>query len=389
MKFGNIAKSAEVTVVTEDMLKKINLYTRKELSADDVYVFPVVMCDNELDRDYDKFTVTALNEFAELFKGKTVICDHIRRNANQCARIFDTEVIHTPSVKTFDGEDLYQLTGMAYMLKNESNAETIANIDAGIYKEVSVGCMVKKTLCSVCGKDYYGGECQHWRGGTYEGKTCFTKLDGASDAYELSFVAVPAQPGAGITKWYDGDETVKKGSNKGMNYEEMKKSLAELGVDLDSIAKTKGEIPEMSVILAAIKGKRDEDIAGIRAEASKSAFLTADTVKSAIGKDMTSDEVIAFLKASSETAEKAKLYDGIKSKAIDEAVKSGIKAKGDAFDENRYKKLFESFSIDEVNAQAKDWDEDAKKTLNAGGRKSEDEAEKSVSLSIDINNYKL
>ena len=48
--------------------------------------------------------------------------------------------------------------------------------------------------------------CPHWPGREYEkdtGKTtCLMTIDGVKEAYELSFVAVPAQPRAGATKNY-------------------------------------------------------------------------------------------------------------------------------------------------------------------------------------------
>ena len=38
------------------------------------------------------------------------------------------------------------------------------------------------------------------QGETYDGKLCCGVLSNPVDAYEFSFVAVPAQPGAGVTK---------------------------------------------------------------------------------------------------------------------------------------------------------------------------------------------
>jgi hypothetical protein len=73
--------------------------------------------------------------------------------------------------------------------------------------------------CSICGNGYYSGDCSHVRGRTYTengvSKICFVTLDGITDAYEFSFVAVPAQPAAGITKGLKegrtlSDSTVKK-----------------------------------------------------------------------------------------------------------------------------------------------------------------------------------
>lgn len=373
MKFGNIIKSADTehNGYSAEEMEQVNKFTRHKLTADEVYIFPVVMCDNELDRDYDRFTVDTLKQLANRFIGKTVICDHDRKNINQVARIFSTEVVHNPSVKTFDGQDFYQLTCKAYMLKNESTQPIINNIEAGIYKEVSVNCAVASQKCSICGQEYYSSNCIHWRGQTYEGKKCILSLSEATDAYELSFVAVPAQPGAGVTKWYKGDEALKKkGMSKTMeDYGKIKSALAELGVDLDGIAKAEGkaenELPSLGAILTAVK----KSIPG--AAKSEDAFLTASAVKSAVGKEMTSEEVIGLIKSANDSAEKAKLYDDIKSKAIDNAIKSGVKAKGEAFSEDRYRKIFASFSVDEINEQSKEWENEAK-SLIPTGRKSED-----------------
>ena len=45
------------------------------------------------------------------------------------------------------------------------------------------------------------------------GKLCHTLLSGAKDAYEWSFVAIPAQPKAGVTKaystWEGGNPSMK------------------------------------------------------------------------------------------------------------------------------------------------------------------------------------
>lgn len=388
MKYGNVAKAAEgggQELYSPEIMAKVNKFTRRELTADEVYIFPVIMCDNELDRDYERFSVDALHELAEKFIGKTVICDHRQKNANQTARIFSTDVVHIPSQKTFDGEDLYQLTGMCYMLKSKSTQTIIDNIEAGIYKEVSVNCVVESQKCSICGQEYFGGDCNHYRRRLYDGKRCFLTLSKATDAYELSFVAVPAQPGAGVTKWYTGDDDLKKmkGMMKTMSYDETRKALAELGVDLDGIAKTKGELPPLSDILEAVSKAFSE------ISAPSEAFLTSDAVKSAAGKDMTSEEVIGLIKNAGETSEKARLYDDIKSKAVDNAVKSGIKAKGEDFSEERYRKIFAGFSVEEVNEQAAEWENEAKKALNPG-RRSEDTEKGSESLAMrNLDDYKL
>ena len=185
----------------------INHYSVKELKPEEIYCFSVILCDNDIDRDGERFTNAALDELAKLFAGKTGIMDHRWSATNQIARIYRTEVEKTDTVNTM-GEPLRQLKGYAYMIKNEANQPLIDAIDGGILKEVSVGCAVKKCTCSICGESFsYNWEnsqccCKngHEKGAKYNGKICAGNLEEPTDAYEFSFVAVPAQKGAGVTK---------------------------------------------------------------------------------------------------------------------------------------------------------------------------------------------
>lgn len=387
MKLGKVAKSFEVN---SNAMDKINSFTRKELAEDDVYIFPMVMCDNELDRDYDKFEVETLKTLAELYKGKTVIFDHFCSAANQTARIFDTEVVHVPNEKTFDGTDLYQLVGYAYMLKSEATQEIINNLDAGILKEVSVNCSVGENKCSICGNDYLFGDCQHWKSRQYDGKTCFTYLGKAKDAYEVSFVAVPAQPGAGVTKsWYDDTNSKKaKGAKNIMNYEEIKSSLAEMGIELDSVAKEKGVVPELNVILGAVKKKFDE-LPKAELDSTED-FISAEKAKNFIGKEMTAEEILEAAKSFENVNTKAKAYDTIKSKAIDDAVASGIRARGESFNEERYKKLFETSTIEEIKGWQEDFDREAENVIHKGRKSEDSETPKGAeTTNVNLNDYKF
>lgn len=90
------------------------------------------------------------------------------------------------------------------MVRTDSNRDLIREIDAGIKKEVSVSCMAASHTCSVCGKDRRIGGCPHVQGELYQGMLCHTVLSDITDAYEWSFVAIPAQRQAGVTKQYGG-----------------------------------------------------------------------------------------------------------------------------------------------------------------------------------------
>ena len=185
-------------IPTDEDMEKISLYTKKALSRDELFVFSVTLCDNDIDRDNERFTEDCLSELVPLMKGATGICDHDPKAKNQTARLFDCFVTRSDSEKTKTGSPLMRLTGRAYMLRTEKNADAIAQIEGGILKEVSISCSVKSQRCSVCGKDIR--VCGHLKGHTYGDKVCYSELSQPSDGYEWSFVAVPAQKNAGVTK---------------------------------------------------------------------------------------------------------------------------------------------------------------------------------------------
>ena len=187
---------------TPQELELINNYTVKPLSADEVYTFGIVLCDNEIDRDFERFDIPALEKLAELFVGKTGIFDHSMSGRDQTARIFSCRVETDESKVISAGEKYTKLCARAYMPRSEKNAALIEEIDAGIKKETSVGCSVGRSVCSICGKDGRTDPCDHIKGREYGGKLCHRILCDPTDAYEWSFVAVPAQPAAGVTKSY-------------------------------------------------------------------------------------------------------------------------------------------------------------------------------------------
>lgn len=194
------------SVPNEEELRLINSFTRRELGADEVYVFSLILCDNEIDRDGERFSASALNALGEMFIGKSGIFDHSPTAKNQSARIFSTEVKKTEGKKNSLGEDYFALTARAYIPKTAKNADLIEEIDTGIKKEVSISCSVSSKICSVCGAEIISSPCRHIPGRMYEGKICHHILQNPTDAYEWSFVAVPAQPAAGVTKAYKNKE---------------------------------------------------------------------------------------------------------------------------------------------------------------------------------------
>ena len=216
----------------QEELALINQFAKTDLTEEQVYTFSVRLCDNEVDRDFERFDGAALERLGELFVGKSGIFDHQWSAKGQTARIYRTEVVREESMVTAAGDGYCWLKGWAYLLRTEKNQDLIAEIEGGIKKEVSVGCSMGRSVCSICGAE--NGACSHIRGETYDGRLCFTELRDPQDAYEWSFVAVPAQRNAGVLKHFgqngDGSAMLEKQAALGRKY------LAELRREVTRLA---------------------------------------------------------------------------------------------------------------------------------------------------------
>ena len=181
-------------VATAAQMAAINAQAKATLTAEQVYVFSLRLCDDQIDRDGERFDTAALPGLAKLFIGKTGVVDHKWSSDAQVARIFETQVVQENGVS--------YIKAWAYIRRGGHSDEIIADIEAGIKKDVSVGCSMGRSICSVCGSDY--GSCGHQKGEYYDGMLCCAILKEPMDAYEFSFVAVPAQREAGVMKALGG-----------------------------------------------------------------------------------------------------------------------------------------------------------------------------------------
>ena len=255
-------------MLTKEELDQINRFSKVELTADQVYTFSVRLCDNEVDRDFERFGTEDLERLGELFLGKSGIFDHQWSAKGQTARIYRTEVVREPGTVTAAGDEYRWLKGWAYLMRTEKNQELITEIEGGIKKEVSVGCSMGRSVCSVCGAE--NGACGHAKGQMYGGKLCFMELKDPNDAYEWSFVAVPAQPRAGVVKRFgtEGPElrVLRKQAEMGQRYlmalrrEVVRLAmLADGSLDGNIFAKAAGRLEEAELL--ELKGAYEAQIA--------------------------------------------------------------------------------------------------------------------------------
>jgi hypothetical protein len=138
-------------------LEAIGAFTRRAFAPEELYVFSVVLCNNDVDRDHEKFTRRALEELGALFVGKTGIFDHSMKSGDQAARIYATAVVPVPGRKTADGEDLVTLQAKAYMVRTPGNAELITftstspTATKSFTDEASIAsCQERAMVCARC-----------------------------------------------------------------------------------------------------------------------------------------------------------------------------------------------------------------------------------------------
>ena len=275
MEINKAAQAVSSGAPTAVQLEAINNLAKAHLTAEQVYVFSLRLCDDQVDRDFERFDSAALPRLAKLFIGKTGIIDHKWSAENQIARIFETQVVKE--------KDVSYIRAWAYIRRGGANDEVIADIEAGIKKEVSVGCAMARAVCSICGSEY--GTCGHVKGETYEGQTCAVILKEPVDAYEFSFVAVPAQREAGGMKALGGGRKLKelaeangaqaeyrmlcKEAELGRRYrKDLEDSVVRLGLALElgvsepvlrSLAKT-AAAEDLLALRDALQGRLDESL---------------------------------------------------------------------------------------------------------------------------------
>ena len=169
-------------------LALINSMAHKNYSAGEVYIFSVVLCDNDVDKDFEYFDSDALEKLAGMFVGVMGIYDSDPFKENQNPRIYRCRTEKLSTKQTAYGAEYVRLVADAYIPVSEANKNLISTIDSGIKKEVSIGCGIGKCSCSICTENMRTGGCKHKKGKIYNGKVCCGILKSPTDAYEWAFV---------------------------------------------------------------------------------------------------------------------------------------------------------------------------------------------------------
>lgn len=139
-------KGAEIS---DDQMAKINKYALETLQADQVHVRKFLLAHNMIDRDNERFPEGLLDDFAKTLPGKSFLFGHSRNSPGK-GLWFEAEMkeISPAEFQELTGEEarlpegvktVNALMASAYLMKIPANEETLANIDGGVYRHVSIG----------------------------------------------------------------------------------------------------------------------------------------------------------------------------------------------------------------------------------------------------------
>lgn len=213
---------AEFGVPTDEQLAKINKLAKRNLTKEEVFVFPNKLAgDMIIPGRYVQLTKELLDVFSlDAKAGVSLLLDHSwapdgfaglggrPKMAMSYGRTFDSKY----ETSTEEGEtialvaDHYMKRGIE--LDGIKTDDLIASIEAGTLFDGSIGFSYSKAICSVCGKNYRNyDECKHFAGKTYEiedddgvtrQKLCYIKAKPPGFLMENSLVFDGAYPGAGV-----------------------------------------------------------------------------------------------------------------------------------------------------------------------------------------------
>jgi len=232
----------------ESQLAKINTFTKRTFTADELYIGQMRLANNCIDRDNERFSEFTLKGFVDTAIRKSVLLDHSRSVKSAIGKFFDCELEKMPLSQAIaeTGAELKLPEGMSevqfmspwfYIPKKGIEETDLVKLEAGIFDFASIGFKTKWPVPVNDGK----------------GNILFYEYQGAGETREGSLVYLGAQHGASV-KSADKDPNNKQEHEEGD--ESMKIILAGLGALLGkSFGDGTSEQTLLDEIKNAISGK--------------------------------------------------------------------------------------------------------------------------------------
>lgn len=166
-----------------ERMEAVNRFTLRPLSAEEVAVFTLDLCNNRVDRHYSRFPEEELARVNALTPGRPLMERHDLAGSLPRGTFFRSR-LHREG-------DCVSVRPEVYVLRSAQNRDFILNIEGGVYRETSIGFSFRRPECSVCGKDLR--TCAHVPGRTYGGKACHFVMRGVLEVLEGSVVPAGSQ----------------------------------------------------------------------------------------------------------------------------------------------------------------------------------------------------
>ena len=155
-----------------------------EKIGENLYSFKICLADTKVDSDYERFTISALDKMADLYRGRTGFMEV--QGKSYKPRISQAWI-------DLDYRNDYEpkLYAIACCIINSDDVKTVDEY-LDTHKEISISCSVLSRRCSICGVDKAKKSCKHCKGKNYQDgfitKTCVIELSDITDVYEWAFV---------------------------------------------------------------------------------------------------------------------------------------------------------------------------------------------------------
>ncbi len=147
-------------------------------------IITVRLADNETDRDYERFSVSALHDMAKLYAGRNGVIGEDINEKTQRGRILSCEVRTNPNKLTRSGE-IYTYLEARVIIPRTNENDKLLNKLMNKTQKGSISCSVRNRVCSLCGET----DCtKHKKGTLYHGQLVEKVLNDIIEVYEWAIV---------------------------------------------------------------------------------------------------------------------------------------------------------------------------------------------------------
>ena len=183
----------------DDVVKEVNAFALRPLAAEELAVFTLDLCHNQVDRHFSRFPDEELDVINAMTPGRPLMERHDLRGSLPRGTFFRSAVHREGEKKTVRPE--------VYVLRTRENEDFILNIEGGVYRETSIGFSFELPECSICGKDLR--TCDHVPGRSYGDAQCHYIMRNVLEVIEGSVVPSGSQ-GTGFVSLQRGQHEMEQ-----------------------------------------------------------------------------------------------------------------------------------------------------------------------------------